>query len=243
MKTSLILILAASLGACAELPGEEDWFAMPVTETQAVAEPVASGSAHSDRDLALADMAPKTEFLEPEAADSEAAAALDAEAAEAEEASSEAFAGIKDHQLAPEDAFGGARVEKPAVAAAHAAGDQGDVGNRPGLFGDALGGVVAPAAAGKALTALRALEAVTAAVGINIYASSTIAASPAFERAVTPPGGAVPRETMVASICMEARLFCFYSKEFNALSVYDPAEFHRAQPLYVSNPDAFPLMP
>lgn len=232
MKTTLILILAASLGACAELPGEEDWFAMPVTETQVVGEVVEPDSAHSVRDLALAETAPLHEG--PQTDDP---GILDAEAAEAEEASAEAFAGIKDHQaIAADEPLAETRAARPAR-------DRGEVGHHPGLFGDALAGVVAPAAAGKARTALRALEAVTASARINIYASSTIAASPAFERAVNPPGGTVPRETMVASICMEARLFCFYSKEFNALSVYDPTEFQRAQPLYVSNPDVLPLIP
>lgn len=235
MKTSLILILAASLGACAELPGEEDWFAMPVTDTQVAAELVAPELANSERDLALAEKAP-----EGEGAEVLDVGALDAEAAEAEEASTEAFAGIGDRQPASGGAIAEARAARPAVGGSTR--DQGDVGDQPGLFGDTLAGVVAPAAV-KARTALRALEAVTASAGINIYASSTIAASPAFERAVNPPGGAVPRETIVASICMEARLFCFYSKEFNALSVYDPTEFQRAQPLYVSNPDVLPLIP
>lgn len=237
MKTSLILILAASLGACAELPGEEDWFAMPVTDSQVVADVVQPESVASVQDLALAAMAPQGEALQDEAS-----GVPDAEAAEAEETSAEAFAGIKDHQLVPSDeALAETRASQPATALS--ARNQGEVGYHPGLFGDALAGVVAPAAAVKARTALRALEAVTASAGINIYASSTIAASPAFERAVNPPVGAVPRGAMVASICMEARLFCFYSKEFNALSVYDPTEFQRAQPLYVSNPDVLPLIP
>ncbi|PWR19793.1 hypothetical protein [Zavarzinia compransoris] len=219
MKKSLILMVLLGLGACAELPAGEDWAAMPVERELLAARVVEPASV---------DTAP----VLVEAADL-------AEEAEAEEGSAEALAGIRDN---PVVAAGGPPVlPAPAPKAVSVPAEGAGFGEEPGLFGDDLSGMAAAAGAGK--PALRALEAVTGPAGINIYASSTLAASPAFERTVNPPRTAVARQDAVAAICLEARLFCFYSKEFNALSVYDPAEFRKAQPLFVSNPNALPLTP
>lgn len=122
----------------------------------------------------------------------------------------------------------------PPAAAVAAPADAGRLGTQPGLYGDRLMGDVEAAAT--RTTVLKALEILVGGSGVRIYASTGIDDSPLFKRTVALPPGTAQLAQLTEKVCLDAALFCYYSREFQALSVYDPAEYRGHAPVFITDP-------